>query len=263
MARRLARSTIIDKRLHDTIEIATRLIDARNGGPFLIPQEIGQALPSSAEAYEVQRIVADAIGPVGAFKTARRPGQAQIMAPIFQKDIQRTPAVFARDQINRIGIELEVGFLVKAPLPAATDADFAEKARRCVSAVAVLEIVDTRLAEIDPAPPPLRLADNQLNGALVVGEPLDDWQELDLETVTATLKLGDETVLDGAAPVPGGDAFRTFCGLAQMVGSHCGGLRPGHVVITGSLNGMPFIERGTSVRGWIDGLGAVEADFPR
>jgi 2-keto-4-pentenoate hydratase len=47
-----------------------------------------------------------------------------------------------------------------------------------------------------------------------------------------------------------------------MIGTHWGGLREGQVVITGSLNGLPFIDRPSSARGAIDGLGTVEAVFP-
>jgi 2-keto-4-pentenoate hydratase len=235
---------------------------ARNGGPRLSPQQVGDAPRSAAEAYEIQRLVAQAIGPIGGFKIARRPGQPQIMAPIFRKDVRTSPAIFARHEIDRIGVELEVGFLVKAPLPDPEDEAFATRARDCVSAVPVLEIVDTRLAHLESASPLLRLADNQINGALVVGTPCDEWQGLQLETVNARLTFGSQTVLDGPSPVPGGDAFETFLHLVRMVGPHCGGLKPGHVVITGSLNGLPFIERGTAVRGWIEGLGEIAADFP-
>lgn len=244
------------------LDLADQLISARNGGPRVSSADASDSVAGACDAYAIQRRVVEAVGPVAGFKTGRRPGQDQIMAPIFQKDVRTSPAIFTRADIDRIGIELEVGFIVDRPLPDPVSADFENQARACVSAVAALEIVDTRLSDIETAPPLLRLADNQLNGGLVVGAARGDWQGMDLATVRARLNLGTQTVLDGSADVPGGDAFATFCALARMIGSHCGGLRPGQVVITGSLNGMPFIERGTSVRGWIEGLGEVAADFP-
>lgn len=243
-------------------DIASGLLAARRGGPRLSPQQVGNAPSNPAEAYEIQHLVAQATGPVGGFKIARRPGQPQIMAPIFRKDVRQSPAIFGRNEIDRIGIELEVGFCVTSPLPDPGDDAFAERARDCVSVAPVLEIVDTRLTDLDASSPLLRLADNQINGALVVGTPREDWQGMQLETVNASLVLGAQTVLDGPSVVPGGDAFETFLHLARMVGSHCGGLKPGHFVITGSLNGLPFIERGMSVRGWIEGLGEVATNFP-
>jgi 2-keto-4-pentenoate hydratase len=237
--------------------LAERILSARSGGPRLDPEAFDAAIESAEDAYAVQQTVARATGPVGAFKTARKPGQLQIMAPIFARDIRRNPAEFDAGTFNLVGIELELGFLVTGDLPPAGSDTFRQKARNCVALVPAIEIVDTRLTGIEKAGPLLRLADNQLNGGLVYGEPVADWHSLDLSTVTARLTFNGETVLDGDAPVPGGDAFETFCGLAEMVGSHCGGLKPGHVVITGSLNGLPFVEPGTHVQGFISGVGEI------
>ncbi|MFU8779008.1 MAG: 2-keto-4-pentenoate hydratase, partial [Roseovarius sp.] len=66
-----------------------------------------------------------------------------------------------------------------------------------------------------------------------------------------------ETLLDGAAQVPGGDAFATLCALVRALGEHCGGLREGHVVITGSLNGLPWVQAPIVAQGNIAGLGSV------
>lgn len=243
-------------------ELAGKLINARSSGG-----QVGHieetALRDENDCYEVQGRVAAALGPVGAFKTARKPGQPQIMAPILAADVRRSPAVFGPDELELIGVELEVGFLVTGELPDPRQADFNERAQSRVAPVPVLEIVDTRYGDLRAAGPLARLADNQINGALVTGAPRSNWNGLDLKNVTARLKFGDETVLDGDVPVPGGDAYETFCAFARMVGVHCGGLRPGQFVITGSLNGLPFIERGIRIRGCIKGLGDVEADFPR
>ena len=246
------------KTVHDVATIAEHLIAGRRKRAPIPPLD-----PGSLDAcYAVQRAVVEAIGTVGGFKTARRIGEPQIMAPIFAADIRLSPGAFDRSVLHLIGIELEIGFRVRAPLPEPGSVGFPERLRECVDLVPTLEIVDTRFGDIEGASALARLADNQINGGLVVGEPVSDWQGLDLSSVTARLELGEDVVLDGPAPVPGGDAFETFLRFAEMVGDHCGGLRPGHVVITGSLNGLPFIERGTRVRGWIAGLGSVEAAFP-
>lgn len=242
-------------------DLALALVASRQGGSAVDGARFEAGLRSEAECYAVQARVAEAMGPVGAFKTARKAGELRIMAPIFAADVRTSPATFAAGTLRRIGVELEVGFLVTAALPDPQAPDFAERARDCVAAVPVIEIVDSRFDDLDGAGPLLRLADNQLNGALVLGEARADWRDLDLETVTARLELDGETALDGPARVPGGDAWEAFTGLARMVGTRFGGLREGQVVITGSLNGMPFVERGATARGFIEGLGAVEAVF--
>ncbi|WP_118134992.1 fumarylacetoacetate hydrolase family protein [Oceanicella sp. SM1341] len=242
--------------------IAERLIAARRDGTRLSPESFGDAPASRDEALAVQARVLEAFGPAGGFKTGRIEGAPPMIAPILAAEVQPSPAVLAPTPSGKLAIELEIGFLVTAPLPAADDPELEEKARACVALIPVLEIVDTRLTDHDAATPLLKLADNQLNGGLVTGTPLADWQEFDFDAITARLELGDETVLDGPATVPGGDAWATFCALVRGIGSHCGGLREGQIVISGSLNGMPFIAPGTKVRAEIAGLGRLEADYP-
>ncbi len=249
---------MINQTLANTL--AKRLMSARNGGPAISPASVDSGL-NAETAYAAQAAVAEETGPVGAFKTARKPGQPVIMAPIFEKDVARAHTRFAAGRFGLIGIELEIGFIVLKELPPVSAPDFRTKVRDCVAPTAVIEVVDTRLTDIPSAPAMLRLADNQLNGGLVVGDPNRNWQGGDLSRVTATLRFDGDLVLDGPADVPGGDAFESLCILTEMVGGHCGGLKPGHVVITGSLNGMPFVPQGTRVEGIIAGIGKVSAEF--
>ncbi len=239
-------------------EIVGQLLAARRGGALPGP-DLG--VRSLECAFAIQAGVTAQLGAVGAFKVARKTGQPTIMAPILANSLYASPADIAPSTFRLIGIELEVGFVVTGALPPADAPDFDARARDAVAAIAAIEIVDTRLADYENADPLQRLADNQLNGGLILGTPVADWHHLNLDTPHATLRLNSDTVLDGAAPVPGGNAFAGFCELARMVGSHCGGLREGHVVITGSLNGMPFVEAGSSVSGHIEGLGTVKARF--
>lgn len=214
-------------------------------------------------AYAVQAAVVDELGPVGAFKTGRRAAdEVPIMAPIMAAAVRQSPAVFNREELVRIGIELEVAFRIDSVLPNPNDPDFENRVRESVSAVPAIEVVDSRLADYDAVDPLWKLADNQINAGLVHGEPLADWHDLDLSHVTARLVFGGDTAFDGPAKVPGGDAFSTLCAFVRLVGAHCGGLHPGQFVTTGSATGLLFIEPGRTVTGRIEGLGGVEVRFP-
>ena len=129
--------------------------------------------------------------------------------------------------------------------------------RGAIELLPAFELVRSRLADPKGAGAALKMLDNQLNGAVVLGAPCRDWQQIDVTRANAGLILGDDIVLDGAARVPGGDAFATLCALVRALGDHCGGLRPGHVVITGSLNGLPWVTPPITAEAVIDGLGAV------
>jgi 2-keto-4-pentenoate hydratase len=184
------------------------------------------------------------------------------MAPVPAVMVRASPARFGPRELNLIGIELEVAFLVHRALPGAADAEFAERARHCVSPLAAIEIIDSRLADHDAAGALWKLADNQINGGLVPGAPVADWYGLDLATPDVRLEVDGSVVADGPTAVPGGDAFDVFCAIARIVGRHCGGLVPGQYVTTGSLTLMRFIERGGKVTGHVAGLGTVSVDFP-
>jgi len=242
--------------------MADKLLGAR-ANKVLISGETPESGPASAaEAYEVQRLVAGGLGPVGAFKTGRHgPGATPIMAPIAAAMTRASPARFRAGELHLIGIELEVAFLVHRALPHGEDPRFAESARRCVYPLAAIEIIDSRLADYETAGALWKLADNQVNGGFVYGAPLRDWDKLDLATLHAKLEIGGETVADGPASVPEGDAFDVFCAFARLVGSHCGGLLPGQHVTTGALTPVRFMAGGRRVTGHVAGLGSVMAEF--
>lgn len=243
--------------------LAERLLAVRRGAPRITAAELDGVPADMAAAYRTQELVTEALGPVGGFKTARKAGKAeQIAAPIYANSIKPSPAVFSASEIDSIGIELEIGFRIDHALPDPADPDFEALVRKRVSPLAVIEVCDTRLADLTAATPLQKLADNQLNGGLVVGEPLRDWDGFDMSQVTAKLVFGTKTVLDGPAAVPAGDAFQTLLGLVRQLGNHCGGLQPGQYVITGSVNGLPFIDRGVPVTARVDGLGELRVDFP-
>ena len=235
--------------------LAEAFLRARGDGPA-VPASLGAAL-SMEEAYEVQAAVAAALGPVGGWKVACKPGAPQIMAPILARDICPGGGRVRLPGGAPVGVELEIGFRLTAPLPSPRDPGFEAAARAATEILPVLEIVASRLEDPRNAPPALKLADNQLNGALVLGEAVPDWEGLGTARVHGRLDISGETLLDGVAEVPGGDAFANFCALARMVGTHCGGLQPGQVVITGSLNGLPWRELPLTAEGEIAQLGTV------
>ena len=236
---------------------------AHQGGRKLIGTDLENAVVNLEAAYRIQDAVTRALGPVGAFKTGRKSADdTPIMAPILADRVRRSPARFSRSELGLVGIELEVAFRVDRVLPDPADADFADRTRGCVSPMAAIEVVDSRLIDHQSADPLWKLADNQINAGLVYGEPVGDWIDMDFSRVAARLEVAGETIFDGIASVPGGDAFGVFCAFARLVGDHCGGLQPGHLVTTGSVTGLRFIAFGQPVQGWIEGLGAVQVDFP-
>lgn len=242
-------------------DIAARLLAARrDGAPIAAGPQDGPA--DEAAALAAQALTTAALGPVGGFKTGRkRADAAPLMAPILAAALLadgETPDPAA----SRLrGVELEIGFRLEGPPPDPDDPAFDAILARRVVALPALEIVESRLADPEAAGPLWKLADNQINGAAVVGAPLRDWGAADLTGARARLSIGGRSVWDGPAPTPGGPAFATFAAFARRIGAHCGGLREGQVVITGSLTGLLWAQAGDAVAGEIDGLGRIGARF--
>lgn len=249
----------------DPIEaFATALLEARQSRePVAAAAADALVAPLDvAAAYRVQARTVAALGPVGAWKCSPRTpdGMPGAAAPIFADTVAASPARLSPDALFHCGVELELAFRIDRPLPERGADGFADAVRAAVTPVVVIEVVDSRMADFQARPALAKLADMQVNGALVVGAAAaGDWP--DVGAPHATLVLGGETVFDGPQEVPGGDAFRTLLDFAHDLGSHCGGLKTGQIVTTGALGGMRLVPPGTHAVGRIRGLGAVELTF--
>ncbi|MER0236889.1 fumarylacetoacetate hydrolase family protein [Fulvimarina sp. MAC8] len=244
-------------------QLAEKLIEARRSGARLSRAEadaVGAGF-ETADAYAVQSLVCETFGPAGGFKTGRKvEGAPVLVAPVYADVLRPSGAEFTTSDVKSCGIELEIAFRLDRPLPNFDVEDFAEKARACVTALPIIEIVDGRIEDFPTLPDAVKLADNQLNGGLVWGEP-EAGSGPDFVEPTVTLRFNGETVVSGLQKVPGGDAFQTFLAFAKTIGTHLGGFNPGQIVTTGTLTGMLFVEPGTVVEGHIEGLGSVSTTY--
>lgn len=229
------------------------LVTAHQTAQRLAPT--GPAPSDATQVYDIQRRVAASLGPVGGFKTARKGDAPPIMAPLFASGILRSGAqVPVRDVM---GIELEVGFEILRDRPAGGWPRDLSDLVACLRPVAVIELVDTRIKGPLAEDPLAKLADNQINAGLVIGETAPDWAGQDFGTPLARMKAGADVLLDGQGLVPGGSALETVAALAREIGDHCGGLKQGQIIITGSLHPLVYYPAGTHVEGWIEGIGSV------
>jgi 2-keto-4-pentenoate hydratase len=229
-----------------------------------VPAETpGFDLEDAAEAYDVQALVARGRGRVGARKTGAASTDAEpIRAPIFADLVHLSPARLEAARFHRLGIEAEIAYRLGRDLPKRSAPYTEAEVRHAIhSILPAIEIVDSRFQACEELEPLWKLADNQINGGLVVGPGAEDWKRLDPMTQPVVLKFDGEAVVSGHGGNPAGDPLRLVVWMANNVGEDCGGLRAGQVITTGSLTGLRFVDPGARVVAEFSGLGTVEVAF--
>lgn len=238
----------------------------RNLSPFIDPLiaayrdksafEPGSVVPTTLQdAYDVQTALMASIGPVGGFKVSQNPEHSATMAPIPASRCHESGATVTVPA--KVGIELEVGFVVTGPLPEPDDLQFRDKLIAAVRPAPMIELVATRLSGPAADAQMPKLADLQANEALVQGALLMDWDGSDFGQMTISITSDNTEIAVGPAKVPGGSALAALEALVRIAGSHHGGLSTGHRILTGSLHPIAWIDTGQRVQGRIDGLGDV------
>ncbi len=156
-------------------------------------------------------------------------------------------------------VEAEIAFMLREDLAdGPLDADQVRRAVR--SAVAALEIVDSRIAGWDITFADT-VADNASSGLFVLG---GGWMSLDdFEPVQATMRMyvDDELVSEGNGAACLGDPLAALAWLARTAREFGDPLRAGQVILSGALGPMAATPPGARVRAEISGLGSVTATF--
>lgn len=227
--------------------IADALINARSSG-VQISEEAQKAFSLSREAaYDAQRAIAAATGPVGGWKVGAPPPDANPMwAPIFAAGIAPGGSDLASRPGTEVGIEVEIAFRYAGGGPETP-------IRECLDAAAiVIETLESRIENPAEAVFELKLADNFTNLGLIVGDAIDNWQDIDCARQHVLLEVDGKPLRDAVGENPAGDPFRLIEWVRARGTAHCGGLQPGQWITTGSLSGVDWCPAGSR----------IEASFP-
>ena len=256
------RETMISDLAPDT-RCADLLIRAyRDRAP--VPAHPAQAPVDEVAAYAVQRAVWQAM--VG----ADRPGAWKVgalsrdtipvAAPIFPQRLAWSPARFQSGGFLGMGVEAEIAVRFERDLPIRALPYSREEILDAIAGAHVaMELVDTRLSDAEAAGPFWRLADNLLNGALVIGDEIPHWRELDFSDRIARVLADGKCIAETRGRPPLDDLF--FC-LPWWIG-HVGGVRAGDIVTTGAWNGMHRVSMPVEATVEFVGLGAATALLSR
>jgi 2-keto-4-pentenoate hydratase len=175
---------------------------------------------------------------------------------------QETPIAAGRYCYPRI--EVEIGYLLGAPLPGAgcTEEDVLAATEYIVPS---LELIDSRITDWRIKLPDT-IADNASSAGVILGQARRTPAELaasgvDLANIDAVLYSGDEEVARGNTSAVLGNPTWCVAWLARKVAGFGVKLEAGHLIIPGSCTRAIDATPGTSFRAEFAGLGTVTAEF--
>ncbi|HEX5613290.1 MAG TPA: fumarylacetoacetate hydrolase family protein [Burkholderiales bacterium] len=183
-----------------------------------------------------------------------------VAGDMLEKTLHRGPAKVRAADFVRLIVEFEVAVEIAQDLPAVDAPYTRESVAKSVGAVMpALELADDRNADYSllASHPLMLIADNAWNEGAVLGEPVQDWQQLDLAALVGVATLDGKRVGEGRGAHVMGHPFESLAWLANNLASRGLGLWRSDVVITGSMVASVFPQPGQTVRFDAGPLGSV------
>jgi 2-keto-4-pentenoate hydratase len=156
-------------------------------------------------------------------------------------------------------VEVEVGFILGAPLPA-PGCNVADVLLATAYVVPAIEIIDSRIADWKITLPDT-IADNASSGRLVLGGNATPIEAIDPRAIGATLRRNGEIIATGSSAAVLGNPATAVAWLANKVQAFGVKLQAGHVVLPGSCTRAYDVTAGDSIRADFDVLGSVTVNF--
>ena len=221
------------------------------------------------EAYAIQREYQNDIsrdqGPIAGYKlahTTAAPQQANNVSDpalgiMLANNIRQSPATLTAADFVQLGLECEVAVRIGADLPPSGAPYDRDKVSAAIASLTVaFEIIDIRRT---PGQDPnvqfmTGVAGNIFNAGVVLGEPVSDWQAIDLPAAHGSMTING----DGHGSDVMGHPLEPLVWLANKLSEHGQTLTAGMVIITGSIVSPKIVEPGDTASIMIDGLGSAE-----
>jgi 2-keto-4-pentenoate hydratase len=183
--------------------------------------------------------------------------------PIRKKRVFEHKATVRADRWTRLGVELEVIFIMGADVPAPRHiphdqdsiADYIGETR------AGFELIEDRGADYS------RLAVNPLimdagwNGGSLLAKPNPNWHNLEIDKLDGSISFDGTVVRTGHSGDVLGHPHNALAWLANKLGEHGKTLKKGMIVSSGSMVACQFVPPGGTATGKIEGLGEVTLKY--
>ena len=251
-----------DDKLRQAAEV---LLAARRERTPIVSLPEGLRPATLAEAYRLQEIMVEAIGPIGGWKVGAGSAEAApLCAPIPLRGGFATANSVIRSSYSRLrGVEAEIAFLLGHDLPMRDGAySRAEVVAAIASAHPAIELLESAFEEPDHVDRLSVIGDLQSNGGFAYGDAYPGWQQVALARETATV------IVDGVVRVEatgsnsaGSDLLRLVVWLANEGQFRTGGLKAGDWITTGSWTGRDLAIAASEVLVRFSSFGEIRISF--
>ncbi|MDN5821369.1 MAG: 2-oxo-hepta-3-ene-1,7-dioic acid hydratase [Brachybacterium sp.] len=178
---------------------------------------------------------------------------------MFDDTVVDTGAVLEFDRFTNVRIEVELAFVLSAPLegPGCTLFDVLRATEYVTPA---LEVLDAHV-ELEGRTIVDTIADNAAYGAMVLGGNPVRPHDVDLRWVSALLHRNETIEETGVAAGVLGHPGRGVAWLANKLAQHGERLEAGEIILSGSFTRPVWIERGDTVLADYGELGSISCRF--
>ena len=227
------------------------------------------------DAYAVQEACNDILaakglgGPVGYKIGCTTPVMQEYMnirepafGAVFQTTVHRGHATLSHADFVEPGVETEIAVSLAADLPAAGAPYTRDSLRDAVGAVMIsIELVDARYRDYRDLDTPTMVADNFFNAAVVLGDAIENWRDIDLAEAEATVTLNGSDLGRGQGSLIMGHPLEALAWLANRLAERGRSLRKSEFVTLGSVIPTHWMAAGDRIDHEIPGLGSVSIEL--
>ena len=208
-------------------------------------------------------------GPLAGYKIALTSPQilaqtglkGPVYGPIRKKRVFHEKAKVRADKWTRLGVELEIIFIMDRDVPKGTSYDRDSVARYIGDARAGFELIEDRGADYTKLTVNGLIMDVGWNGGSLVGKHNKNWRNLDLGGLSGAISFDGKEVRAGHSGDVLGHPLNALAWLANKLGEHGKTLKKGAIVSSGSMVACQFVPPGSTATGKIEGLGEVSLKY--
>ena len=181
---------------------------------------------------------------------------------IFQPTVHYREGTIEHSDFLNPGVECELAVYIGEDVPAMEDRYTATSISYAVQALfPAIEIVDDRWEDYTRVDTPSLIADDFFGAGCVLGDPVANWHNINLEALRGEMRINGRMVGEGVGADIMGHPFEALAWLANSLGRRGQSLKQGEIVMLGSLVQTNWVGHMDEVVIEVDGLGTASAWF--